>query len=101
MAAATVTAAAPAANGPDAAMLAVAQQPRLPTDVVPRHYKLHLTPDLTAFTFTGTVAIDVEVGPVPCLPRPGAGSPLTPPVPAVWNWDGRGLRCATGCRSST
>lgn len=72
MSTATVTAAATAARAPDAAMLAVAQQPRLPTDVVPRHYTLHLTPDLTAFTFTGTVAIDVEVGPCPAwhVPKP-------------------------------
>ena len=34
---------------------------RLPRDVVPRHYALHLTPDLDQCTFHGTVEIDVEV----------------------------------------
>lgn len=35
--------------------------PRLPTDIVPRHYELVLEPDLEACTFTGTAAIDAEV----------------------------------------
>jgi len=34
---------------------------RLPQTVVPSAYRLHLTPDLVNFTFTGRVAIDVEV----------------------------------------
>ncbi len=34
---------------------------RLPRHVLPRHYTLELAPDLSAHTFTGTVAIDVEV----------------------------------------
>lgn len=32
---------------------------RLPSDVHPQHYTLHLTPDLKAATFTGTETIDV------------------------------------------
>jgi len=35
--------------------------PRLPAGVVPRHYAIELAPDLEAATFTGTVAIDVDV----------------------------------------
>ena len=34
---------------------------RLPRHVLPRHYTLELAPNLSAHTFTGTVAIDVEV----------------------------------------
>jgi len=34
---------------------------RLSRDVLPRHYALELRPDLDEHTFTGTVAIDVEV----------------------------------------
>jgi puromycin-sensitive aminopeptidase len=34
---------------------------RLPTDVTPNRYALELTPDLVAFTFAGTVVIDVDV----------------------------------------
>ncbi len=34
---------------------------RLPTKVVPRNYKLELTPDLKAFTFDGKLEITVEV----------------------------------------
>jgi puromycin-sensitive aminopeptidase len=34
---------------------------RLPTTILPRHYRLTLTPDLTAATFTGEVEIDVTV----------------------------------------
>ena len=36
---------------------------RLPTSVIPHRYELKLTPDLTAFTFTGdeTIAIEVRV----------------------------------------
>ena len=34
---------------------------RLPTDVVPRNYKLELTPDLTGFTFKGRLEITAEV----------------------------------------
>ena len=40
---------------------------RLPTDVVPRNYKLELTPDLKAFTFKGKLEITAEVS-FPCLP---------------------------------
>jgi aminopeptidase N/puromycin-sensitive aminopeptidase len=35
---------------------------RLPTTVVPTHYKLILTPDLKAATFSGVEQIDVKVG---------------------------------------
>ena len=34
---------------------------RLPKTVVPRHYTLHLHPDLTSLTFTGHVVCDLEV----------------------------------------
>lgn len=34
---------------------------RLPTQVVPRNYKLELTPDLKEFTFNGKLEITVEV----------------------------------------
>ncbi len=34
---------------------------RLPSTVVPTHYTLKLTPDLTAATFSGEEAIDVNV----------------------------------------
>ena len=34
---------------------------QLPKSVVPHHYALHLTPDFTARTTTGTAQIDVEV----------------------------------------
>ena len=34
---------------------------RLPTNVVPVNYALHVTPDLQLFTFSGTVNIDVQV----------------------------------------
>lgn len=34
---------------------------RLPTCVIPKHYDLHLSPNLTEFTFTGSVDIDVTV----------------------------------------
>ena len=34
---------------------------RLPTNVVPVNYALHITPDLQQFTFRGTVNIDVQV----------------------------------------
>ena len=49
---------------PDSPANAADAQPaagRLPRQVAPRHYALHLRPDLEAATFTGTVAIDVEV----------------------------------------
>jgi puromycin-sensitive aminopeptidase len=35
---------------------------RLPTTVAPRHYRLVLTPDLEAATFTGDVEIDITIG---------------------------------------
>eukprot|EP01116_Phalansterium_solitarium_P014381 TRINITY_DN3200_c0_g1_i1.p1 TRINITY_DN3200_c0_g1~~TRINITY_DN3200_c0_g1_i1.p1 ORF type:complete len:914 (+),score=361.44 TRINITY_DN3200_c0_g1_i1:169-2742(+) len=38
-----------------------AERVLLPTDVKPRHYKVHLTPDLVAFTFKGEVEADVDV----------------------------------------
>ena len=34
---------------------------RLPRTVVPRRYELRLEPDLEAFTFAGTVGVDIEV----------------------------------------
>ena len=34
---------------------------RLPRTVVPRRYELRLEPDLEAFTFVGTVGVDIEV----------------------------------------
>ena len=34
---------------------------RLPRGVVPRRYELRLEPDLEAFTFAGTVGVDIEV----------------------------------------
>lgn len=34
---------------------------RLPTSVLPKNYKLTLTPNLTEFTFAGEEVIDVEV----------------------------------------
>ncbi|WP_419927828.1 M1 family aminopeptidase [Candidatus Poriferisocius sp.] len=34
---------------------------RLPRGVVPRRYELRLEPDLEAFTFAGTVGVDVEI----------------------------------------
>lgn len=39
----------------------VAGRELLPTNVVPKHYDLTLEPDLTKFTFDGTVVIDVDV----------------------------------------
>lgn len=36
-------------------------QPRLPKFAVPKRYDLRLNPDLVACTFTGTVAIDLDV----------------------------------------
>lgn len=38
-----------------------ASEHRLPTDVVPRAYRLTLEPDLGTFTFKGEVAIDLDV----------------------------------------
>ncbi len=35
---------------------------RLPTDVLPRNYKLELKPDLKLFTFEGKLEITTEVG---------------------------------------
>lgn len=40
---------------------AAASAHRLPTDVVPRNYNLRLEPDLSAFTFTGSVNIECDV----------------------------------------
>ena len=34
---------------------------RLPTKVIPKHYNLHITPDLVALTFQGRVSVDVTV----------------------------------------
>ena len=34
---------------------------RLPVDVLPRNYRLELKPDLTAFTFQGSLEITTEV----------------------------------------
>ncbi|KAF5280581.1 hypothetical protein FQR65_LT00333 [Abscondita terminalis] len=34
---------------------------RLPTTVLPKHYKLVLTPDLKTFTFKGEVSIEIQV----------------------------------------
>ena len=34
---------------------------RLPTAVLPRNYKIELTPDLEQFTFSGKLEISVEV----------------------------------------
>ena len=34
---------------------------RLPVDVLPRNYRLELKPDLTAFTFQGSLEITAEV----------------------------------------
>jgi len=33
----------------------------LPTAVTPEHYQLHLTPDLTAFTYSGEVVVTLRV----------------------------------------
>ena len=35
--------------------------PRLPTDIVPRHYEIELAPDLDRATFAGSVAVDIDV----------------------------------------
>ena len=43
---------------------------RLPKDVVPRNYKLEITPDLKAFTFTGKLEIVAEVR---CVQQPIKG----------------------------
>ena len=34
---------------------------RLPTNVVPRNYRVELTPDLKAFTFAGRLDVTAEV----------------------------------------
>ena len=34
---------------------------RLPRTVVPRRYELRLEPDLEAFSFAGTVGVDIDV----------------------------------------
>lgn len=34
---------------------------RLPTNVVPRNYKIELTPDLKAFTFKGKLEVTADV----------------------------------------
>ena len=33
----------------------------LPTNVVPRHYKLSLTPDFKTFKYSGNVSVDIDV----------------------------------------
>ncbi|ORY86962.1 aminopeptidase Ape2 [Protomyces lactucae-debilis] len=40
---------------------ATAERNVLPTNVVPKHYAVHLTPDMEAFTFTGKEVIDIEI----------------------------------------
>jgi aminopeptidase 2 len=37
------------------------QREVLPTNVVPTHYKLHLTPDFTTFKFAGNLAVTLDV----------------------------------------
>ena len=34
---------------------------RLPTNVVPKHYRITLSPDLKKFTFTGSQVVDIEI----------------------------------------
>ena len=34
---------------------------RLPTNVIPRNYKVELAPDLKAFTFSGKLEVELEV----------------------------------------
>lgn len=43
------------------------QGPRLPENVYPEHYDLHVETDMTAFLFRGSVKIDVAVPPI-CMP---------------------------------
>ena len=43
------------------AAAAPAQRMVLPTDVVPTHYTLAVTPDAVHMTFTGSVQIDIDV----------------------------------------
>ena len=45
----------------DPTVAAEQQFQRLPNDVVPKNYKLAITPDLKAFTFTGKLEIAAEV----------------------------------------
>ncbi|MDP6667827.1 MAG: M1 family metallopeptidase, partial [Dehalococcoidia bacterium] len=47
---------------PDAAPNPVSNPHRLPTTVVPSHYRITLEPDLAEATFSGTVEIEVEIG---------------------------------------
>lgn len=34
---------------------------KLPIAVIPKHYNIHLTPNLETFNFVGEVAVDIEV----------------------------------------
>jgi hypothetical protein len=54
---------------------------RLPTNVVPRNYKVELTPDLKAFTFKGVLDVtaevsDISVSGASMLSKSPSGNPL-------------------------
>ena len=42
-------------------MTSSGQREILPTNVVPRHYKLSLTPDFNTFKYSGNVSVDIDV----------------------------------------